>query len=61
MTNPLNKYNREALTALYASFVFLEENDLRSEDVKHAILKIEAKTNDTDKIQAKTRAWLLSA
>ena len=44
MTNPLNRYDREALTALYASLVFLEENDLRSEDVKHAIHKIEAKT-----------------
>lgn len=44
MTNPLNRYDREALTALYASLVFLEENGLRSEDVKNAIHKIEAKT-----------------
>jgi len=43
MTNPLSTYDREALTALYAALMFLEENDLSSEDVKHGISKIEAK------------------
>jgi hypothetical protein len=43
MTNPLNRYDREALTALYAALMFLEENNLSSDDVKHGISKSEAK------------------
>lgn len=44
MTNPLTQYEREALTALYASLDFMQCNDLPTAEVLAAIEKIEAKT-----------------
>jgi len=42
MKNQLTRYEQEALTALYKSLEYLECNDLPTNDVAGAILKIEA-------------------
>tara|TARA_R110000822_G_C15011259_1_gene461986 strand:- start:407 stop:541 length:135 start_codon:yes stop_codon:yes gene_type:complete len=41
--NNLTPYDQEMLTALYASYDFMKCNDLPCEEVKQAILLIEAK------------------
>lgn len=43
MTNPLSKYERETLTALYASLDYMQCNDLPTDAVENAITKIESK------------------
>lgn len=43
MTNPLNRYDREALTSLYASLDFMRCNDIACDQVQLAIAKIENK------------------
>ena len=43
MTNPLNNYERETLTALYASLDYMQCNDLPTDAVENAIAKIESK------------------
>ena len=43
MTNPLNKYDSEALTALYTSLDFMRCNDIACDQVELAIAKIENK------------------
>jgi len=43
MANPLNNYERETLTALYASLDYMQCNDLPTDAVENAIAKIESK------------------
>ncbi len=43
MTNPLNSYDREALTALYVSLDYMVCNDMATDQVRLAIAKIENK------------------
>lgn len=49
MTNPLSKYDREALTALYASLDYMQCNDLPTDAVENAIAKIESKIVEATK------------
>ncbi len=43
MTNLINRYDRETLTALYASLDFMKCNDIPCDQVQLAIAKIENK------------------
>ena len=49
MNNPLTQYERETLTALYASLDFMNCNDLDTSNVEAAIEIIESKIAEATK------------